>query len=1757
MRVAAAAVVLLCLGAVPAVHAVCPHFAAPVSTAVGNAPSGIAAGDFNLDGRPDLAIANTDSNSVSILLANGAGSFSPAVNIAVGTQPVSVATGDFTRDGRLDLAVANRGSGNVTILSGNGLGGFSLLGTHTTQALATSVATADLDRDGNLDLAVANRSANNISILLGNGFGGFGSPSNFATSGESPQSVTTGDLDRDGDLDLIAVNRLSDEVAILLGNGAGSFGAASLIAIPGSSFPATPMSVAVGDFNRDGKLDLATANSGTATVSILIGQGTGGFAAPVQIPTLGDIYAVVAADFTGDGDTDVAVSSQVSSLASILEGNGTGGFSSGVEFATGSRPAAMATADFNGDGKPDLATADQIGNTASVLLNNSACVANCGTFGIAATFNAASGPSSAAAADFNRDGRVDLAITNEVSGSVSILLATGDGTFDTPVDHFVGAYPLSVAAGDFNRDGKPDLAVANSLSDNVSMLFGDGAGGFGTPSTLSVGDEPRSITAGDFNGDGATDLAVSCGTADEISLLRNTTSPGSGSASFVYSAISSIGSLGGPRRITSSDFNRDGRLDLAVATFGDALTDGNIRVFFGAGNMIFSTGPTITAGRGTEGVAAGDVNGDGWPDLVATNSSGLSVSVALNNGSGFFGGAALHSAGSSPVAVVALDLTHDGKIDLAVANRNSNNVSILAGNGTGGFSSLPSPGTGSSPSAIVAADFIRDGKPDLAVPNWSNSNVSIIPNTCPPPDLTVSKTHFPTFAQGGTGTYSISVSNVGSVPAEGLVKVKDVLPAGLTATSMSGSGWTCTLAAVTCTRSDSLGAGNTYPPINLEVNVASNSPLSLVNTVTVEGGGDATPGNNSATDPTTVTARADVTVSKTHSGNFAQGQQGATYTITVSNIGGLATFGVVTVNDTLPAGLTAATMGGTGWSCTLGTRTCTRSDALGSGASYPPITLTVNVAANAAASVNNTATVSGGSQTYTANDTATDPTTITQHPDLTVVKSHLGNFTQGQTGRMYSILVSNGGGAATSGTVTVTDTLPPGLTATSLFGNGWSCTLGTLTCTRASALAGGASYPRITLIVNVALNAVSGTNTATVSGGGEVVTSNNTSADPTTINARTPACGRFVAPVNYGGGQGPHEIAVADFTDDGIFDLAVSNVLSHSVDIHPGVGDGTFGPGPGLFGVANNPYSLAAGDFNSDGKADLAVANMGTDNVTILLRTGSMTFATPVYYAVGIDPFSVVVGEFNGDGILDLAVTQQAGISLLLGNGNGTFAAATTIIPGSGHIDRLVTADFNGDGKMDLAATKIGFGYVNVLLGNGTGGFVSSVDYAVGTQPYAVAAGDLNGDGRPDLAVANMNNFATVVINNGDGTFGAPVSYAAGTQPVSVAIADFNADGTQDVVVANSSSNNVSVFLGNGNGTLRAAVAYAAASAPSSVTTGDFDGDGRPDLAVSNFGANNVSILRAGCPDLIVNKIHSGNFTQGQTDAVYMVNVANNGTLPTTGTITVTEVPGTGLVVTAMSGSGWTCALASLTCTRTDTFEPMTEYTPVFVTVTVASNAASSTQNTVTVSGGGEANTGNNTFSDPTTVTVNPDAVPTRLTATASSLSQINVSWDPVSGATGYQLFRKSHGGGYVLLTTVPGTSLPDTVAANTTYVYRVHAVKSGGAVSGPSVADLATTYFFADSPAVAGLTVKALHHTELRTAVDAVRTAAGLAAGSYTNVVAAGSLIRAVDTSELRANLDAARSLLGVPGLAYTDSVLGGATVKAVHIQELRSGTQ
>lgn len=337
--------------------------------AVGVKPAAVLAVDLNGDNIPDLAVANSAAGTVTILLGNGDGTFTPAAGspIAVGTGADALAVGDFNVDGIPDLAVANGTAGTVTVLLGLGNATYK----PTTSSPITvgtgpdALAVADFNGDGDPDLAVANAGSNNVLVLKGDGTGNFSAFAAASPVGTSPTAMALGDFNKDDAMDLVVANAGSANVSVLLGNGDGTFQAATNTAVG-----TAPSALAVADLTGDGNLDVAVANSGSDDVTILTGNGTGALAAagaPISVGSAPSGLAI--ADFNADNQLDLAVTNSGDSTVTVLLGSGGGHFAATpVNPPTGIGPSSLAVADFNGDGRLDIATVNNTDNTASVLL---------------------------------------------------------------------------------------------------------------------------------------------------------------------------------------------------------------------------------------------------------------------------------------------------------------------------------------------------------------------------------------------------------------------------------------------------------------------------------------------------------------------------------------------------------------------------------------------------------------------------------------------------------------------------------------------------------------------------------------------------------------------------------------------------------------------------------------------------------------------------------------------------------------------------------------------------------------------------------------------------------------------------------------------------------------------------------------------------------------------------------------------------------------------------------------------------------------------------------------------------------------------------------------------------------------------------------------------------------------------------------------------------------------------------------------------
>lgn len=338
-------------------------------------------------------------------------------------------------------------------------------------------------------------------------------------------------------------------------------------------------------------------------------------------------------------------------------------FSSAVNYAAGTSPRDITSADFNGDGHLDLATTNQNSNNISIHLGNGS-----GGFSTAANYVTVDGPRSILSADFNGDGKLDLVTANGGSGNISILLGNGFGGFSTANYFSAATGPISVTSADFNGDSFLDVASANYNSSNISIFLGNGSGGFATAINFNTGLSPFSIINADFNGDGFVDLTTANQGSTNVSVLL-----GNGTGGFSTATNFTVGQ--NPVSIISTDFNGDGFFDIATAN----INSNNISVLLGNGNGTFGSATNFPAGTNPRSIKTADVNNDLKKDLVVTNQGSNNVSVFLGNGVGSFISAVNFAVGTTPYSVTTGDFNEDSNIDFATANNYVNNVSVLLG----------------------------------------------------------------------------------------------------------------------------------------------------------------------------------------------------------------------------------------------------------------------------------------------------------------------------------------------------------------------------------------------------------------------------------------------------------------------------------------------------------------------------------------------------------------------------------------------------------------------------------------------------------------------------------------------------------------------------------------------------------------------------------------------------------------------------------------------------------------------------------------------------------------------------------------------------------------------------------------------------------------------------------------------------------------------------------------------------------------------
>lgn len=676
------------------------------------------------------------------------------------TNTRAMEIGDLNSDGFLDVVIGNLGQADE-LLFGDGTGGFSRT-TFSSVWNTLAVALGDVNEDGHLDIIVAG--ANNRELLLGDGSGTFVSSSGLSDDVDGRPSLAVGDMNNDGHLDIVS-GQWDAPPEVLLGDGSGGFSRSDTVPI--RSRTSGTRSVALGDFNNDGYLDVVIVKyHHWVPDELLLSDGAGQFNT-ITFPLVEhDSHHVVVADVNQDGALDIVFAYGWGTGNKLLLGDGTGNFTTSAIFpGSHSTTTSLALADVNRDGFLDIVqgieSSDDVDH--SILLGD-------GTGHFTHTQYASSSRDTACVAvgDMNNDGFLDILVGRDSGRANTLQLVTAaPGTFSRSalIDSTVveqGHIPTAaLAVGDVNRDGNLDIIVAYMGEPN-QLLLGDGEGGLSKSSIFPGGGNARSrsLAIGDINGDGLLDVVM--GNDDYESVQGNQLLIGDGFGGFI---ISSLPGFTGVRTVSTAlgDLDHDGHLDIVFGNYESRnfllLNDGN-------GGFRRQSLPDVPT-RKSWSTALGDVNQDGHLDIIFGNGwwhdNGQPNELHLGDGSGGF---VLHSTfpgRSAQTKTVALaDVNRDGKLDLVVGNSNAENE-LLIGDGTGGFSSIMLPGGSQNTAFISLGDVNGDGHVDIVVANEGDANTLLLG------DGNSGFTVSPAFPPGSSSSVSVALGDMNNDGAFDLI----------------------------------------------------------------------------------------------------------------------------------------------------------------------------------------------------------------------------------------------------------------------------------------------------------------------------------------------------------------------------------------------------------------------------------------------------------------------------------------------------------------------------------------------------------------------------------------------------------------------------------------------------------------------------------------------------------------------------------------------------------------------------------------------------------------------------------------------------------------------------------------------------------------------------------------------------------------------------------------------------------------------------
>jgi uncharacterized repeat protein (TIGR01451 family) len=880
-----------------------------------------------------------------------------------------------------------------------------------------------------------------------------------------------------------------------------------------------------------------------------------------------------------------------------------------------------------------------------------------------------------------------------------------------------------------------------------------------------------------------------------------------------------------------------------------------------------------------------------------------------------------------------------------------------------------------------------------------------------PPDLSIDSQHTDPFRIGTADHYDVIVKNANAPtgPTFGGITVTDVVPNGLTITGASGSGWTCSTVSqtVTCTRPGPIATGATAPTIRIDVDPTTAALPGGTNTATVSTSGDTNPANNTDLDATSVTA-IDLAIDKSHQGTFRPGS-GPTnvYEIDVDNLGSAATIGPAVVTDTLPDGLTYVSASGTDWTCGAVGQvvTCSHAGPIAGGSSADPITVQVDATlpnGETTSVVTNTASVTTLNDAFGTNNSDSDETRIIDSPDASITKSHSGNLTAGSTAT-YTLAVANEGPQPTTGTTTVTDTLPTGLTPTSASGTGWTCNISgqDVTCERSDEIGADASVPDITLEATVGLDAIpSVTNTASVSTPGDDNPANDSSSDPALVRAidlqikkshaqplllgRT---GHFQIDVkNIGDSPTVDTTTVTDTLPTGLTPTGASGAgwtcLTSGQDVtcqrSDALADGDSFPtidvavdvGPdALPGVSNTATVETTDDYNPNNDSSTDNASVvEVDAAVGITRTGDFQSASTGTYLVSVDNKGVADTTGTTSVIIDLS----AGLTVVSASGTGWSCLPGTV---------SVTCDRDASIPAESSVPDI---HLQVAIDRDAPSSViaaAHVTTADDRNPDNDVATDTTTVTGPDLTVSSSHTGDFKVGTNG--TYTLSVSNG-GTAPT-----------RGETTVVDTLPTGLSFVSASGPGW----DCSEAAGTVTCVRTAEIaDGDSAPDITLVVHAApeatpevyNEVSVDTVGdrdpdndtnsdlttvrMIDLRLALDRNGEPVVGD-ELTYEIAVDNIGDAATTGPAIVTDTLPAGITPNEVSGSGWDCSISGqdVSCHHDASLAPNEQAGTISITGAVDASVADTVTNTASVSTTNDGNPVNDSDDDTVDAVRTPD----------------------------------------------------------------------------------------------------------------------------------------------------------------------------------------